>query len=829
MAEEPQDPHEFLRPLAQAWRDKLAIAKRHKEPFTKVAEQCTAFFSASTGFMWKDSFRSKFIKGDLKPKFQMTLAKGFELVALFGPTLYWKNPQRTVKPRKRFVLDPAMLGDPNDPQVQQQFQFIAQQEAAEDNRTRARNALLETVLNYLPTEQPGGLALHSELAITEALVKGRGLLLTKPYKMPGSRRILVHSEWVSVDDLLIDPDCTDPTLTQAKWIALRTIEPVYEAERRFGLQPGSLKRYATYESGESQALKTSDKDREDRRHGQTFDLIEYWQVWSKGGVGHRLSGDREVAEGIAQRFDEWVGDYAYLCIAEGVPWPLNAPTSRLNKADREQTAQMFRWPVECWRDDRWPVSYLDFYCNPNSAWPLAPMAMGLGELIFLNVMISHLANHIWQSSRTLLAVAKQFEEETRAIIEKGEDLSVVPISVQDDIKKLIQFIQHPPVNYDAWKIIEHVMELFDKRTGLSELLYGMNPGGTQQRSAAEVRVKNEHTQVRPDYMAGKVEAWQSVVADKEKYALHEWCTGQDFLPILGQYGSMLWDQLIAGADTELVSREMVAHVEAGSARRPNRERDADNLNQMLPIMFPELSKHADATGDTNPLNAFIGKIGETIELDMTGLQMGPRVPMPPPPPPPEVQQQMERDQQFTGQMQQMDLQIKQADLQIKQVEAQTAGQDAGIEAQKVQAEIQAKQAELQMDQQKFQMESAQDQQNFQREYRQDERKFEQEMQQEQQKFQLEAQLEGMKARQQMAVQQQQAEMQRAQGEQQMVQQAQAQQFEQQAAKQRMATEQQAAKQKMQTDQQAAKAKIQQQKQAAAVKPQQPKAPGGSKT
>ena len=80
-----------------------------------MAEQCNAFFSGSVGFMWEPQFRQKFMGGNISPKFKITLQKAFELVALFGPVLYWKNPVRTIKPRRQFEFTPESFGAADDP------------------------------------------------------------------------------------------------------------------------------------------------------------------------------------------------------------------------------------------------------------------------------------------------------------------------------------------------------------------------------------------------------------------------------------------------------------------------------------------------------------------------------------------------------------------------------------------------------------------------------------------------------------------------------------------------------------------------------------------
>lgn len=242
---------EFLKPLVTGWLGKINLAIEHKKPFQTVADQCMAFYSAAQGFMWEPDFQKKFLKGKLSPKFKLTIAKAFEFVALYGPILYHSNPIRTCKTRKALDLprdafvDPAMeqavqqvmqqmQQNPQaaqDPmfawQAQQMQQQLAQAEQRfvdashrqnqHNNRNKLTAQLLERYLNYSPGEQPGGgLHRHGQMAVTEALIKGRGCLWVEPYQMPGSKQTLTGSFYDSVDNLLIDPDAED--LSDAKWI-----------------------------------------------------------------------------------------------------------------------------------------------------------------------------------------------------------------------------------------------------------------------------------------------------------------------------------------------------------------------------------------------------------------------------------------------------------------------------------------------------------------------------------------------------------------------------------------------------------------------------------
>lgn len=263
-----------------------------------------------------------------------------------------------------------------------------------------------------------------------------------------------------------------------------------------------------------------------------------------------------------------------------------------------------------------------------------------------------------------------------------------------NINELFQFVRQPEVNMDVWQMLDRVSQMFDKRVGLTELLYGMT--ATQSRTAADIKVKHEQLSIRPEYMAGRVEAWQSEAANIEKFAATWNVQGRDIQPLVGNVGSMMWDQLISNVDPELVVREMKATVEAGSAKKPNKAKDIGNLTQLSGFMLPELSKHADATGDTKPINAYFRSLGDALDQDVSEWQMGSRRPEPSP-----EQQQMAQQQaqlqaasmQADIEQKQVDSQVKRGQLDIKAMEAQLKATEDQIAQQEQLLELQQKQLE----------------------------------------------------------------------------------------------------------------------------------------
>ncbi len=680
---------DFLRPLVNGWLGKIESAEKSRSEWLDMATECMDFYAKSARAIWETRAGKRIFRGPMQSKFRMTINKAFEMVAIFGPSLMWDVPHRQVICRRMMELPPDMFGDPNDPQAQFMMQQAQQENAARYQSDKAVASLLMGWLNYTAIES--GLGFESEMAVIDALIKGRGCLWVSKYNPPASKQNLTGAERDWPENLLIDPDFNN--LNEAKWIARRRVKTIWEVEREFGLKPGSLKGKQTLESKWSVSERATDAGSSSKRSAnQTNDLIEYYEIYSKTGVGVRLSG---METKLKDRFEEVVGDYAYLAIAKNVPWPLNCPVEFLKEgAKSEAVKKRFEWPAPYWKDvgDSWPVICLDFFPDPESAWPIPPLAPAMGPLKFLNTMMGHLCNRIWSSSRDFIAVAESAMAQMRQHLESGDDLCIIGVpELQQDITKMITFLQQPEVRLDVWRIIEAVSVIFDKCSGLYEVMYAGNEGGTQNRTAEESRNKAQAAGVRPEYMQKKVVEWQSRLAAVEAFLARWYVNGDDVEPLVGQVGRQMWEQKVMSSDVDTVVRQMQYTVAASSIRRPNKDRDVENMNSFLQSPFMKvIGDYATATGDVEVLNELLQKYGEAIEMDLSTIKLSqPQGPDP-------EQQKMEMEMQMEQQKLEGEMQLKQMDMQLKQ-------QEMEIEAEMAQIEIAQKEKELEMKAQEGQM------------------------------------------------------------------------------------------------------------------------------
>lgn len=615
-----------LRPLVKGWMGKIRLAIEHKnEHFQREADECMKFFTGPYLWMYRERAGPNQTHGaaadytDLPaPSFQLTVNKAAELEQLFAPYLAHRNPHRTVTPRRFPSFPPEMLGNPADPNVQQlalQLEMMNQQGRVQD---QGRATLMEHLLNYTPQEL--SLKTESRLAIIEGLIKGMGIWWIETYRRPGTNTTLVGSFWDSVDNLLIDPDLE--SLKDAQWVARRCVHPVWEVERKYHLEPGTLK--GNLESLHHLGMTEGQPDASYfRRMGKTNDLLVYWKVWSKMGVGSRMSGELPAQYG---RNLDIFGDYCYLVICDGTPYPLNLPPELTESADLSVLTQALQWQVPFWADGRWPFEAYIPHPVPRSVWPMSHLKPGLGLLRAINWLYSMIITKIRVTCRDFLGVVKGASEEVKNIVQHGPDLSIIELeqAFGNNIGAVVQFLQHPDFNPAIWSVLEATMTEFEKSTGLTELMYGQT--SAQMRSATEAQARAAQVSIRPDDLADKFEDAMGSLAASEAIAVRWLYTPEDVTAIAGPVAAYYWQLLVMQADIASTVSQLEYRIEAGSTKKPNKAAMAENLSNALQNLAPVLMQ----AGQLEPLSNLLRDWAAANDLDPDryGLQAPP--PLPPP-------------------------------------------------------------------------------------------------------------------------------------------------------------------------------------------------------
>lgn len=612
-----------LRPLVHDWLKKIELGLQlKKSQFQDDANEAMRFFHGPYDFMYEKKYAASSpgfrMSSDQEqsadfpaPTFMMTANKVAEMVQIFGPVLYHQNPDRKVNPRKPPDMPMGLVTNPADPFDMMTQQMLQQQAVERQGQDAARARLIETYLNYTPNEL--GLKDDARQAIDETLIKGMGVLWTELFQPPGSPYRLAGSFWDSTDNLVIDPDAEQ--LKDAKWVARRCIHPVWETERKYGYPPGTLR--ANVESYAAQAGYFGDPDADFlRKQGRSNDLIIYWKIWSKMGVGAKLQGAPPYLVNTLDQF----GDYCYLVLAENIPYPLNVPPDLIaSPGATQQLQQRIQWPTPFYltggADGGWPFTPFVFHRVPRRCWPMSHLKPAMGELKFLNWCYSFLASKVRVNSRDFLAMLKSAGDEMKDAILHGRDYTLIELSATHpkSINEIIQFLQHPAMNGDIFKVIEIIEHNFELRTGLTELAYGES--GRQMRSAQEANLKHEQLSVRPDDMATRVEESMTEVGRKEALLARWHLTAGDVKPVLGPLGAYYWQQTVTTMDLYDLAHELEYRIEAGSTRKPNRQRDADNANQAMQTLFQPLFQYGMQAANFGPVNALTSFWCKTLGME----------------------------------------------------------------------------------------------------------------------------------------------------------------------------------------------------------------------
>lgn len=612
----------LLGPIVGQWFARFEAAEKARERFMVMAKLCRQFLGSSAKTMWEDAFRKEFYPGIQQPQFMVSLNKAFELVAIIGPSLYWQVPTRQVKssdmPDQTIIAQ--TLGMVDEEMLQQ---VQAQQQQVETIR-QVRNSLATVVMEYTGRDHPNGMKADNELIIQDALVTGRGCGWTETFPNRATGEPCVGTFFDPVDNLLLDPDAKDPMLRDVRWMARRHVEPTWVVERRFGYPPGYLEGKGTHVSSEWASRLES---RQSDGRGLYNDCIEWYEVWSIGGIGARVTG---VHGQMGQALDQLTGDYCYLCVTRNLAHPLNLPPLLVNMGGPQQILEALRWRTsrygsifELWKDRKWPVEVMDFYPVVGTCWPMAPLGAGIGCLLAMNILlVSHLEMS-WDRRRDIIAAHGAYAEEIEAALKGENNPAIIKINAasQMSVGDIVAFMTRPEVQGNLLEWIQYLDNQFQMATGLDDIHYGLSQ--KQARVNSDVELKQKAANVRPEKMATDVHKFVVNCATKELWLSAQYISGRQLKTLIGEWGSLAWDSMVRSLPFEELCREMDVWIEASDMQRPNRDKDMADMEKIMPYLLPILKDYATITGDEKPLNAVTARLGDILKLqDIEDFMMG---------------------------------------------------------------------------------------------------------------------------------------------------------------------------------------------------------------
>lgn len=639
--------------IKRTWLDAIEVAIQSKQyQYSTEAEQCEMFYGSDQ----KDIYSAQFTAdiGIVPNGAQMGLSNGgvdgnaprtpvfnvrdnaaAKAVQIFVPMFLQGEMQASVKPNKPFTPPPQLFGvqgDPNQPQpipppnnpqamqqyiqqemARQQF-FVATQQSDLEYADRSyRSSIIEACVNYLLKEC--NLKEETRPALRDMIVRGMGILNTEMIEMPNGTGKLPGASYLDDDRIVIDPDAK--RMKDAKWVAVMCEHQPWEVAAQY-------QAYGVVEEDLTPSDKSLIGDALTRHHlpdeRRTKNVFRYWKVYSRCGIGARLKPKTE-RDPEFDMLDQALGDYCYIVVAEGCDFPLNLTPTVEQMAMQNGGIQPFQvvtsWPCPFFydMDDPWPFTAGWFHERKGSPWPKSHLSFAIGYLNFMAWILGFLAESAYRNSRGVWILDDTVSEKVVEWLKNGQTDEIIKLTKGVDgrkIQELIEYMEGPKFNNDLVGLYEFMYRQYQDMTGITDLLQGQMD--RQMRSAEEANVLQSASQLRPQDMANKVQAWLARVVRKIAILSRYGSSGQELAPILGMFGAQAWDSGIRTQDMAELFREATYSVETGKGRVPDINAEIENINQAMQFVLPNMQSQMMATGDPTSFNGFLDAWGDVRQM-----------------------------------------------------------------------------------------------------------------------------------------------------------------------------------------------------------------------
>ena len=614
------------------------------------------------------------------PMFQMADNVVAQFVQVYSPYLTQGEMTRTVVGAKPYAPPPAaygidippvqqmQMGNPDRNQVQmyvqmqqqavQQFQ-IDQMMMMKDTEIRnCRAEMLQILLNYFAKEL--NLREERKRVVDESLIVGGGVYITELVSLPESQQKLIASNWLSMNDIVWDPDCV--RTKDAKWLAIQYRAPAWLVARLFNIPESDLKPNTRSAVGQSMAdiINIAPHHKTDIAN----DEVVFWKFWSRTGSGARL----QPANGrnkLLDMYDQQLGDYTWFVVSDCCDYPLNfgpaiyqqaSMVDQQNKqmaAEYQQYSQMAmmqgmmpppepqqqdpweifktacQWPIPYYLDvdDPWPITLLEYHTRPGSPYPVPHLEFCLSYMNFMVWVICFIADKCYRSNRTIWLIDESISEQLRETILNGEDEAVVNMRDVSEaaIKQFVQFLEAPEIKKEIFDVYAFFQDKFERASGLTDLMQAKMARAA--RSATEAKVISDASTLRPQSMADQVYHIDTRVARKEAIAAMMLLTGEDIGAIMGDAAGRAWDNLVLNRDIVTLIRESQYDVVASPGRVLDLNTRQDQAQQMATVILPLLTQIGQVTGLFGPANAVLTEYAKANQIDPALMQI-PNMPPP---------------------------------------------------------------------------------------------------------------------------------------------------------------------------------------------------------
>ena len=600
--------------VCQQWRELFDVAKKDKEEkFGKFAKETYGFFNGPPDFMWSEEYardRGGYLDKSATsqmPMFRVQLNKISDAVDLYGPHLMHRYPQVLMSPVYPPEVTPEAMGAV-DPSMMQQLAVMMQNRQQTQKIQDSIAEIGGSYINWLQVETKK--KAHARRIITEAIVKGMGVGYTEMYWPTAGSIKYPRTRHISVDQYIKDPDAKHNEDVQ--WIGVEWYQTITEVARKFEVPPEWL--------SEANHTFAKQKGQSETKESKSFDMVRYVEVFSKNGAGARLSTMKDISDELKE-FLEFLGDVCYMAIPEYLPFPLNLPPVAMASETPDQLLERTSWPTPFFMDagagEDWPVTELYFKEDTDSAWPISLFKPLIGEIQFVNWVLSFIADTVAANAHNYLGVLRAAAEDIQEQLKKQRSGPFHMIEIDSTfgrrIDEVVSILDKPSFQYDLWKMVSEAIDIIEKGSGITDLMYGQP--GRQMRSAEEAKLLGDTTTVRPDDMAEKSDSFYSLCGMKEWQAAVWHCDENDVAPILGPMGTHVFINTIQAMPFEWIMRDYQFRLAAGSARKQNFSNRISSLTEFARVAMPYWQLLLDRFGIMNPYNAFVQEWGKATQVD----------------------------------------------------------------------------------------------------------------------------------------------------------------------------------------------------------------------
>lgn len=637
--------------IKRTWLDAIQCGIDAKAAYMSEAEQCETFYGSDQKDIYSRNFTAEIgiiptgmgigetggIDGNAPrtPVFAVRDNAAAKAVQIFVPMFLQGEMQATVQANKPFTPPPQLfgvMGDPNQPQpipppnnpqamqqyiqqemARQQYFMATQQSDLEYADRQYRSGIIEACVNYIIKEC--NLKEESRPALRDMIVRGMGLLHTEMIEFPNGTGSLAGASYLDDDRIVIDPDAK--RIKDAKWVAILCEHPPWEVAVKY-------QAYGVEEARMQPTGMTAIGDRLTRHHepneSRKKNVFRYWKVFSRCGIGARLKPKTE-RDPEFDMLDQALGDFCYIVVSEGYDSPLNLTPYVEQMAMQSGGIEPFQvvtsWPCPFFydMDDPWPFTAGWFHDRKGSPWPKSHLSFAIGYLNFMAWILGFVAEAAYRNSRGVWIIDSSVSEEVIEWLKNGQTDEILKLTKGVDgrkIQELIEYMKGPEFNGELIQLYEFMYRQYQDMTGITDLLQGQMD--RQMRSAEEASVLQSASQLRPQDMANKVQAWLARVVRKIAILSRYSQSGQDLVSILGQFGAQAWDTGIRTQNMAELFREATYSVETGKGRVADINAEIENINQAMQFVLPNMQSQMMATGDPTSFNGFLDVWGDVRQM-----------------------------------------------------------------------------------------------------------------------------------------------------------------------------------------------------------------------